>query len=64
MRETLRNLAAVGEILLWRDGGQRQARRNAWTAMVVDTGRARERADAAAAFAGSIAGTPTVPMAR
>ena len=36
---------------LWRDGGQRQARRNAWAAMVADNVRARERADAAAAVA-------------
>lgn len=31
---------------LWRDGGQRQARRNAWGAMVSDHLRAKARADA------------------
>jgi hypothetical protein len=31
---------------VWRDGGQRGARINAWQAMVADTRRARERADA------------------
>jgi hypothetical protein len=30
---------------VWRDGGQRGARINAWQAMVADTRRARERAD-------------------
>ena len=29
---------------LWPDGGQGTARRNAWSAMVADTKRARERA--------------------
>ena len=38
------------DLLLWRDGGQRQARRNAWRAMVADNTRARARADAAEAF--------------
>jgi hypothetical protein len=37
----LRLVAAV-----WRDGGQRGARINAWQAMVEDTRRARQRADA------------------
>ena len=34
------------DLLLWRDGGQRGARRNAWAAMVVDNARARARTDA------------------
>ena len=38
------------DLLLWRDGGQRQARRNAWRAMVADNVRARARADAAEAL--------------
>jgi len=49
MRETLRNVSSLAEIVLWRDGGQRQARRNAWAAMVADANRSRERAEVAAA---------------
>jgi len=49
MRETLRSLGSLTEIVLWRDGGQRQARRNAWAAMVTDARRSRERAEVAAA---------------
>ena len=49
MRETLRNIGGLAEIVLWRDGGQRQARRNAWAAMAADTRRSRERAEVAAA---------------
>jgi hypothetical protein len=30
----------------WQDGGQRRARRNAWAAMVADSRRARDRAEA------------------
>lgn len=37
------------DLLLWRDGGQRQARRNAWAAMSDDNRRARDRAEAEAA---------------
>jgi hypothetical protein len=47
MRDTLVNIGGIVDLLLWRDGGQRQARRNAWRAMVADNVRARERADAA-----------------
>ncbi len=57
MWETLGNLGAIADLVLWRDGGQRQARRNAWRAMVVDNARARARADAAQAFAAA-----TVPL--
>jgi hypothetical protein len=46
MRETFLSISSLAEILLWRDGGQRQARRNAWASMVVDSARARARADA------------------
>jgi hypothetical protein len=49
MRDTIRNLNSITDVVFWRDGGQRQARRNAWAAMVADAQRARERADAAAA---------------
>jgi hypothetical protein len=48
MWETLNSFV---DLVLWRDGGQRQARRNAWQAMVADNLRARARADAADAFA-------------
>jgi hypothetical protein len=51
MRETFLNLAGLADLLLWRDGGQRGARRNAWRSMVVDRARARARASADAAFA-------------
>lgn len=40
-------LTGILDLLLWRDGGQRQARRNAWRAMVADNVRARERAEVA-----------------
>jgi hypothetical protein len=51
MRETFLSISSLAEILLWRDGGQRHARRNAWAAMVVDSARARARAEAEAALA-------------
>ena len=44
------------DLLLWRDGGQRQARRNAWRAMVADNARARARAEAADAFRVEVTG--------
>ena len=50
MRETFLSISSLAEILLWRDGGQRQARRNAWASMVADSARARARADAETAF--------------
>lgn len=55
MRETFLSLTSLAELLLWRDGGQRQARRNAWQAMVCDSVRARARADADAAMARVVA---------
>jgi hypothetical protein len=51
MRETYRSISSLAELVLWRDGGQRQARRNAWASMVTDARRARERAEVAAAVA-------------
>ena len=50
MRETIGSLTSLVDLLLWRDGGQRHARRNAWRAMVADNVRARDRAEAAAAL--------------
>jgi len=50
MRETYASLGSLVDLLMWRDGGQRHARRNAWRAMVTDNVRARERAEAAAAL--------------
>ena len=51
MRETLRSIGSFAELVLWRDGGQRQSRRNAWAAMAVDARRSRERMEVAAAVA-------------
>jgi hypothetical protein len=50
MGDFLSSVGALADLLLWRDGGQRQARRNAWRAMVVDHARARARAEAADAL--------------
>jgi len=50
MRETYASLSSFVDLLLWRDGGQRHARRNAWQAMVADSARARDRAEAAASL--------------
>ena len=57
MRESL---AGILDLMLWRDGGQRGARRNAWAAMVADNVRARERADAATVVAA--VGDATAPV--
>jgi len=51
MWETLTNFGAIADLVLWRDGGQRQARRNAWRAMVADNARARARTEAEEALA-------------
>lgn len=45
MREMVRSFI----VAMWPDGGQGAARRNAWSAMVEDSKRARERASAEAA---------------
>lgn len=42
MQELVQNLI----VAFWPNGGQDHARRNAWSAMVADTKRARERASA------------------
>ncbi|HZG05097.1 MAG TPA: hypothetical protein VE546_16260 [Streptomyces sp.] len=46
MRTALRVLESLEGLLL--PGGQRTARRNAWTAVLADRRRARERSEAAA----------------
>ncbi|MDQ1705358.1 MAG: hypothetical protein QOF18_1724 [Frankiaceae bacterium] len=51
MRQTVVGMTRTVVATLWRDGGQRTARRNAWAAMVSDNVRARARAEAAAAVA-------------
>src|SRR3954452_20737024 len=55
MRETYASVGSLVDVLLWRDGGQRHARRNAWRAMVADNVRARDRAEAAASLPASTA---------
>ena len=50
MGDFLSSVEALADLLLWRDGGQRQARRNAWRAMVVDNARSRARAEVAEAL--------------
>jgi hypothetical protein len=55
MRETYANLNSFVDLLLWRDGGQRHARRNAWRSMVADNLRSRDRVEAAIAVAGAVA---------
>jgi hypothetical protein len=55
MRETFVSVSSFVDLLLWRDGGQRHARRNAWQAMVADNIRAHDRAEAAAALPASSA---------
>lgn len=42
-------------VAVWPDGGQGRARRNAWSAMVSDTKRSRERASAEAVVQGAVA---------
>ena len=51
MQEIVRNLV----VAFWPDGGQGRARQNAWSAMVADTKRARERASADAVVQGAAA---------
>ena len=49
---------------VWNDGGQGTSRRNAWSAMVADSQRARERATAEASLAVAAAPAPAVAAAR
>jgi hypothetical protein len=46
MDQTLLGITRWVALTVWRDGGQRGARRNAWSAMAGDTTRARQRAEA------------------
>jgi hypothetical protein len=48
-------------ILLWADGLQGTARRNAWSGMVADSRRARDRADAETATEAASAQHVAVP---
>jgi len=45
MEQTVLGITRWVALTVWRDGGQRGARRNAWRAMVDDTQRSRERAE-------------------
>lgn len=49
MSESLQGRARWLLELVWQDGGQRRARRNAWQAMLADRRRASARAEADAA---------------
>lgn len=62
MEQTIRGITRWVGLSLWRDGGQRGARRNAWRAMVDDTQRSRERAEVEAALH-RIADQPPAPAA-
>jgi hypothetical protein len=50
MEQTVLGITRWVALTLWRDGGQRGARRNAWRAMVDDSRRSRERAEVEAAL--------------
>jgi hypothetical protein len=50
MEQTVLGITRWVALTLWRDGGQRGARRNAWRAMADDTQRSRERAEVEAAL--------------
>jgi hypothetical protein len=50
MEQTVLGITRWVALTLWRDGGQRGARRNAWRAMVDDSQRTRERTEAEAAL--------------
>jgi len=58
MPELLRTVARA----VWADGGQRVARRNAWSAMVADSKRARERAEAAEMMAAAMVAISPSPL--
>jgi hypothetical protein len=42
---TITDITRRVALILWRDGGQRGARRNAWSAMASDNVRSRQRAE-------------------
>ncbi|HET7312293.1 MAG TPA: hypothetical protein VFJ17_13310 [Mycobacteriales bacterium] len=50
MEQTILGITRWVALAMWRDGGQRGARRNAWRAMVDDTQRSRERAEVESAL--------------
>jgi hypothetical protein len=50
MEQTVLGITRWVALTLWRDGGQRGARRNAWRAMVDDSQRTRERTEVEAAL--------------
>jgi hypothetical protein len=50
MEQTVLGITRWVAFTLWRDGGQRGARRNAWRAMVDDSQRTRERTEVEAAL--------------
>ena len=52
MEQTILGITRWVALTMWRDGGQRGARRNAWRAMVDDTQRSRERAEVEATLRG------------
>jgi len=50
VEQTILGITRWVALNVWRDGGQRGARRNAWAAMVSDNARSRQRADVDAAL--------------
>ena len=50
MEQTIVGITRWVVLNIWRDGGQRGARRNAWVGMAADTARSRERAEVEAAL--------------
>ena len=50
MEQTILGITRWVALNVWRDGGQRGARRNAWAAMSGDNARARQRAEVDAAL--------------
>ncbi|HEX3900457.1 MAG TPA: hypothetical protein VHW74_14945 [Mycobacteriales bacterium] len=58
MREMVRSFI----VAVWPSGGQSTARRNAWSAMVEDNQRSRERAAAEASVRAAAAATGSVAV--
>jgi hypothetical protein len=50
VEQTILGITRWVALNVWRDGGQRGARRNAWRAMVDDSARSRERAEVEASL--------------
>jgi hypothetical protein len=53
VEQTILGITRWVTLNVWRDGGQRGARRNAWRAMVDDSARSRERAEVDASLLNS-----------